>query len=537
MSTDDATVDSHVENRQVLRSAGVVSAGTGLSRILGFVREMLMAYFFGTSLAKSAFDVAFLIPNLFRRLFGEGAMSAAFVPVFAESIEKDGSEKANCFAGRIITMLGTVLAGFVICGILIAVIVEQFATGERVLAVMSLLRVMLPYMFFICLTALCMAMLNCFRHFILPAITPAVLNIVWIVTLVLVCPMFGDELNERIRGVAWGILFAGALQFLIQIPLLRKFGFSPNLSFAWRDKRVQTVLLSMGPVALGVGLLQFNVFVDRVLALVVADWAPAALTYSERLIYLPLGLFATALSTVLLPTFSRQAAQGRNDEMMGTLNVAMRSMLLVVTPAAIGLLILAEPIVRLVYMWPGGEFDADSLIYTTRALAFYSPGLIVFSLYKVLVPVFYALKDVRTPVKVGSRVLFLNFALNILFILTWPLGYKHAGIAFATVISGIVSCFILGRCLRIRLGSFKWRAMGGYSLRVILISLAMGTVAALSCRGVVSVAQVYGVTGKIVEFVAVGVSIVVGMTVYIGLAYTFCSVESQALLASVRRGK
>ncbi|MCK5850263.1 MAG: murein biosynthesis integral membrane protein MurJ [Kiritimatiellae bacterium] len=535
MSADSETVDSHLENRHVLRSAGVVSAGTGFSRILGFVREMLMAYFFGTSLAKSAFDVAFLIPNLFRRLFGEGAMSAAFVPVFAESIEKDGAERANCFAGRIITMLGTVLAGFVICGILIAVVVEQFAAGERVLAVMSLLRVMLPYMFFICLTALCMAILNCFRHFILPAITPAVLNVVWIVTLLFVCPMFGDELNERIRGVAWGILFAGALQFLIQIPLLKKFGFSPSISFAWRDERVQKVLLSMGPVALGVGLLQFNVFVDRVLALVVADWAPAALTYAERLIYLPLGLSATALSTVLLPTFSRQVAQGRNDEVMGTLNVAMRSMLLVVTPAAVGLLMLVGPIVRLVYMWPGGEFGADSLVYTTRALAFYAPGLVVFSLYKVLVPVFYALKDVRTPVKVGSRVLFLNFALNILFIFTWPAGYRHAGIAFATVISGMVSCFILGRHLHSRLGSFGWRAMGLYTLKVILISLVMGTLAVLSCRGIVRIAQGYEMTGKMMEFVAVGVSIVVGMAVYMGLAYTFCRVESRVLLGSVRR--
>ena len=521
--------------QHVLRSTAVVSSCTGLSRILGFVREVLMGWYFGTSLARSAFDVAFQIPNLFRRLFGEGALSAAFVPIFAESIEKDGREAANRFAGKIVLMLGMVLGAMMVCGIAAASVAMRFPIGERASAVMPLLRIMLPYMVFICMVALCMAILNSLHHFTVPAVTPVLLNLVWILILLFICPRFGETPGERIYGVAWGILCAGALQLLFQVPALRKFGFSPKVSFDWRDDRVNRVLLAMGPVALGVGILQINVFVDRILALIVAEWAPAALTYAERLIYLPLGIFATALGTVLLPTFSRQAARDREDEITRTLEMSLRSMFLVVIPASVGMLVLVIPIVRLAFVWKGGEFGAHSLVYTARAMVFYAPGLALFSTYKILVPAFYALKDIRTPVRVASRVVFLNFALNILFILTWPKGFKHAGIAFATTISGLVSCLVLGRMLGSRLGGIRWRGVLGCAARIALISLAMGLAVYVAHLWLARGTALLGMHEKIAQFCAVMGAIVVGLAVYAGLAFHVCGAESRAVVAALRR--
>jgi len=519
----------------VLRSTAIVSSCTGLSRMLGFVREVLMGWYFGTSLAKSAFDVAFQIPNLFRRLFGEGALSAAFVPIFAETIEKDGHEAANRFAGKIVLMLGAVLGTIMLCGILAATVAMRFPIGERASAVMPLLRIMLPYMVFICMAALCMAILNSLRHFTVPAMTPVLLNVVWILILLIVCPRFGETPGERIYGVAWGILCAGALQLLFQVPVLRRFGFSPEVSFEWRDERVNRVLLAMGPVALGVGILQINVFVDRILALIVAEWAPAALTYAERLIYLPLGIFATALGTVLLPTFSRQAARNRKDHITETLATSLRSMFLVVIPACVGMLVLLTPIVRLAFLWRGGRFDNDSLVYTVRALAFYAPGLVVFSTYKILVPVFYALKDVRTPVRVASRVVFLNLALNVLFIMTWPAGFKHAGIAFATTVSSLVSCLVLGRMLGSRLGGIDWRGVLGCAARTILISVAMGLVVYLGHAWLAGKTASMGMREKVAQFIAVFGAIVTGVAVYAGLAFRVCGEESRAVVSALRR--
>lgn len=520
-----------MNNRNLIRSTAVVSAGTGLSRILGLVREIFMARLFGTSLAKSAFDIAFLIPNLFRRLFGEGALSAAFVPVFAESIEKEGVESANRLAGKVMTMLGTALAAIVIGGILLATVSIKFLTlGEKAAAVLPLLRIMLPYMFFICLVAFCMAILNSFHHFAVPAVTPVLLNVVWIVTLIFICPRFGNTPGERIYGAAWGILAAGGIQLLIQVPVLLRFGFRPRASFAWRDEKLIRILLLMGPMALGMGVFQVNLCIDRLLAFMVGTWAPAALTYAERLIYLPLGVFATALGTVLLPTFSRQAAREKKDEIRATLGVALRNLMLVMMPAAIGLLVLAVPVVRLVFA--GGEFGDRSTVLTARALMFYAPGLVVFSLHKVFIPAFYALKDTRTPVRVGLRVVALNFMLNIIFILTWPLEYKHAGLAFATVLAGAVNCLALGRILHQRVGTPGWSRIIRSWIRIFVASLVMGLAVSPTHKFLAGAVTGAGLDAKSGQLLAVAGSIIVGLLVYCGLAALLCRQEVREILSS-----
>ena len=339
-----------------MKSMAVVSIWTMVSRLLGFVREVLMAVVFGTSLASSAFVVAFTIPNLFRRLFGEGALSAAFIPVFTETREKEGDAAAWRLANRIWSLLAVVLSSVVLLGV--GGITLWFTRDvpnpdPDTVLVLSLLRIMFPYMVCICLVALAMAVLNSCNHYMTSAATPTVLNIIWILTLLVICPRFGDSLEAQIHGVAWGVLLAGFIQVLVQLPALARQGFRPSFTLDWKDERSRRVLILMAPVALGLGITQVNVMIDRLLALHVAEWAPAAINYADRLIYLPLGIFATAMGTVLLPTFSRQNVQDDSQAVLGTLNDSLRHLMLIMIPASVGLFVLATPIVQLVYMWPG----------------------------------------------------------------------------------------------------------------------------------------------------------------------------------------
>ena len=523
-----------MNQHQILRSTVVVSVGTGFSRLLGLVREVLMAVFFGTTLFQSAFTVAFTVPNLFRRLFGEGALSAAFVPVFTENIEKEDIESTNRLASGIMTMLGTILLMIVLVGILLTSAAMKFLPlSEKAAVILPLLQIMLPYLFFICMVALCMAILNSFHHFTVPAITPAVLNVVWIATLIWICPRLGHTPAERIYGVAWGILGAGAIQLIIQIPVLLRFGLRPNISFVWQDEKIRRILLLMGPAAVGMGVFQINTMVDRLLALAAADWAPAALRFSERLLYLPLGLFATALGTVLLPTFSRQAAQSKPEAMKRTLSLSLRALMMVMIPAAVGLLVLAGPVVQSIFEWPHGTFNADSTTQTARALMFYAPGLIVFSLYKVLVPLFYALKDTRTPVRIGLWTVFLNLTLNIIFILTWPYEFKHAGLAFATVLASAVNAAILARILHQRIGSPGWGAIISTAARSLVASLLMGVAVFMSHKllaGLVIGASLHVKSGQLV---ALAGSMLIGLIVYSVLIVLLCRKD----LREIRRDR
>ena len=522
----------------IFRSTVAVSAFTGASRLLGFVREVLMAVFFGTSLAKSAFDVAFTIPNLFRRLFGEGALSAAFVPVMTRTLATEGKEEANRFMNGVMTMLAVTLASLVLAGVAIITLLigSRIGFGPKAAAVLPLLRIMLPYMFFICLVALCMSILNSFHHFAVPAATPVVLNLVWISVLVFICPLLGDSPGERIYGVAVGVLAAGVLQLAIQVPVLLRYGVGFRISFAWRDPHIRRVLTLMGPAALGMGVHQLNVCIDKLLALWAASWAPAALTFSERLVYLPLGLFATALGTVLLPAFSRHAAVQDYGRIRSTLSTAASNLMLIMIPSAVGLGVMALPLVRLVFLWQGGEFDAQSAIQTARALRFYAPGLVVFSLYKMLVPAFYALHDTRTPVKVGLWAVGLNFLLNVLFVVTWPAGYKHAGLAFATVISSTVNGVVLARILKRRLGKIGWPAVTAVCMKALAASAVMAAVVLWLHGRLCRFAAESGWEGKLAELSTVCVSVIAAVLVYAGLTALLCPQQTRKIWSQVTSG-
>ncbi len=495
----------------IVRSAVLIGVWTGCSRLLGLLREVLMARFFGTALVKSAFDAAFRIPNLFRRLFGEGALSAAFVPIFTKSIKEDGIGSADKMGGRMVSLLSIILGTIVVVGILlISAAIPSFPEESRAGMLLSLLRIMLPYTLCICLAALCMGMLNSVGHFAVPALTPVLLNVVWIVTLILICPFLPVSLDVRIRAVAWGIVVAGVVQLAVQVPALIRFGLRPWPRGEIRgDPRIRRVMTLMAPAALGLGVVQLNVCLDGLLALIAAPWAAAALTYSERLVYLPLGLFATALGTVLLPTMSGQTARDDSSALLRTVRDALCSMMLVMLPAAAGLMVLGGGIVQLIYL--GGEFTELSAVQTTRALLAYAPGLLVFSLYKVFAPAFYAMQDTRTPVRVSVWMVILNVSLNVLSILYLPVDFRHCGIAFATVLCSALSCVILAVIMHRRLGDPGWGRVfvsGGKTL------LASG-IMAVSVWGVFAYMQGLGASGgRFFLGVSVGAAMGAGVGVY-----------------------
>lgn len=476
-----------------------------LSRAFGFIRDIAMAALFGSSLAMDAFVVAFTIPNLFRGLFGEGALSSSFVPVFSETIEKQGQAQVWSFARNMFSFLSLTLAALVATIILLASLaIILLPLSPRIEMILELLRIMLPYMFFICLTAFFSAMLNALRRFMLPAATPVTMNIVMIAALWFVCPYLPVEGDWRIIAVAWSVIVAGLIQAVMQLPLLARMGFRLAFSADWGDPRTRRVWQLMGAAMLGVGITQVNVLLNRLVAVFIGLGAASYLYYAERLIYFPLGIFATALGTILLPTLSGHAARNRNDLILDTLNHSLRQIIFIMLPAAVGMLVLAEPIVRLAY--ERGDFSSLTTKMTTIAVQCYAPGLLVFSLIKVLIPAFYARQDMRTPVRIGLICTGINIGLMLL--LLWPL--KHAGIALATVISTSVNVIMLGIIIHRRIGSPGWGEIIKATGRMSCAAALMALTAIFVYRSANITANGTGVIGQIIPmFCAMSAAIIV----------------------------
>jgi len=515
----------------------VVGAFTSLSRVLGMVRDLLTAGMFGTSLALSAFVVAFRIPNLFRRLFGEGALSSAFVPVYMEARKQQGEESAWQLASRVLTLAGIGLAVLTALGMLLAghMMTEAEAGTQRAM-ILPLTRIMLPYMLFICLAALTAAILNSHHRFSVPALTPSLMNVTWIVSVLVVCPLMGDTLEERIYGLAWGVLFSGVIQLGIQWPVLRRLGFRFRWSPVWHDERVWKVFLLMGPATIGLAVTQINVMVNSLLAAWIGPWAPAALYFSERLLYLPQGILATAMSTVLLPVFAGHAAAREKEQLLSTMNHSLRMLMFIMTPAAIGLLVMARPIVQMLFEW--GEFTADSTDLTTIALQCYAPGLLVFSLAKVFVPAFYAHQDTRTPVVIGVGCVAMNLVLNIVFILTLPVHLKHAGLAASTVIAEAFNGLTLAWYVHRRIGSPGWVNLLTGAGRSLAAAGAMAGALVLVFPRLLTTAAAVLPTMKLAQVVAVLAAIAIGMAVYVLAALILrCPEIGEAMQAIRRRRK
>jgi putative peptidoglycan lipid II flippase len=355
---------------------------------------------------------------------------------------------------------------------------------------------------------------------------------VWIIVLALICPLLSDDPSVRIRAVAWGVVVAGVLQAATLAIPLQRLGVNFGLDFRWhKNPRVIEALKLMAPTALGMGVLQINVCVDGLLAMWAAPWAPAALEYAERLVYLPLGIVGTAFVTVLLPTYSRSATNdGGTTEIRATLERALRDTTVVMAPAAIGLFVLAMPVTQLIYGM--GEFNDDSALRTSRALAAYAPGLFVFMLQKTTTPVFYALKMPRIPMISGIVFVCVNFCFNLLFVLTLPTEWKHVGIAGSTGVTSAMQGFVLTRLLRNPIGGIRWRNVLPVCLRVLLCAAMMGAAVFFANSYLANLLLDW--KPKLAQAVSVLVPVAVGAAVYFLAMFFLCRAPLKEIVRDLR---
>lgn len=456
-------------DKQVTKAAGVVGVSTIITRILGFLRDMVIARAFGAGTAADAYYVAFRIPNTLRRLVGEGALTVAFIPVFVEEHQK-GEKQAWKLAHAVTTLLSVLLIFITLFGILftpfiISVIAPGFNQNpDKFALTISLTRITFPYIFFISLAALAMGILNALRHFLSPALAPVMLNIALIGSVFFLCPHF----DPPIVGLAIGVVIGGMSQLLFQIPALLKRGFSYHLSFDYHNPVVRKIGILLLPALLGLSVHQIAIFVSTLLASYLAEGSVTYLYYAYRLVEFPLGIFGMAVATAVLPTMSSQSAKGEHKQLIKTLSFALRLVLFITLPSTVGLMILRVPIVALLFQ--RGEFTVTATQATARALFYYTLGLPAIAGVRIIVPVFYSLKDTLTPVKCGAASVAVNIVGSLL--LMGPL--QHAGLALAMSLSSFFNFFLLVWLLRGRLGRIGWRNIFYSASKVLIASVFMG---------------------------------------------------------------
>ena len=445
---------------------------TLVSRVLGLLRDLVIAMKFGASPAADAFFVAFRIPNMQRKILGEGAVSAAFIPVFSDLLNTRGKDAAWDMTGNLMNLLVVVLVTTT-AGIMVfsPAVVTVFAPGflhdpEKFALTVKLTRWMAPYLIFVGLAAFCMGILNTFKIYALPAATPILLNISMIAGALFITPF----MEEPILGLAIGVLVGGVLQLLVQIPETCRQGLKLAKKFDRKHPDVIRMGRLMVPVIFGLAVYELNMLVDTLLASLLPGGSISYLYYGNRLVQLPLGIFGVALGVAILPMLSEQAARKEFSELVQTLSFGIRLILFITVPATVGLVVLRFPIINT--LWERGEFLRSTTEGTATALLYYSLGLCAFAGIKVIAPAFYSLHDTKTPVKVGVYSMLLNIVLNV--ILMGPL--QHGGLALATSISSLFNVLLLIYFLKKRLGQIGGRKILYSSLKLAFSGTLMGLV-------------------------------------------------------------
>ncbi len=460
------------EKTRVTNAAGIVGSATLLSRIFGFLRDVVIAGYFGAGLGSDAFFVAFRIPNLLRRLFAEGSLSIAFIPVFTEYLTNKGKDEAFKLAGSAILLLSIILTMLALVGILLSpLIVRIIAPGfagspEKLSLTITLTRIMFPYIFFIGMVALCMGILNVLGHFAAPALAPVFLNLAMIGGVFFISP----HQSEPITGLAIGVIIGGVLQLLLQIPFIIRKGV-----FFWKKTRIyhaglKKVGLLMLPTVFGAAVYQINILVGTLLASLLPEGSVSYLYYADRLVQFPLGIFAIATATAVLPSLSRQAAAEDFAGVRETFAHAMNLVFFITIPSMVGLIILREPIISLLFK--RGAFDAETTRLTAVALLYYGMGLWAFSAVRIVVSTFYALQDTKTPVRMAVVSVIANIVLGVL--LMGPLG--HGGLALSTSLASMLNLVLLIRALRVTLGSLELKSIKESVCKTLVSSVMMGAV-------------------------------------------------------------
>ncbi len=455
----------------IARSTGVLSLATAASRVLGFIRDLLMARLFGTLVEAEAFVVAFRLPNLFRDLVAEGAMASAVVPVLTRYRTKESPEEFQRLSQALFSQMAVALCllgagGALAAPLIVRVVAPGFAADPDKFALTVLLtRLIFPFITLVGLWAYFMGWLNTLRHFAVPALGPALLNLAMIIA----CVWFVPRSSPGVVALAVAVMIGGVIQILIQLPVAWRLGF--RFKWIWRHEGSREMLRLMGPRMIGSAAYQVNVLVDTVLASlsgVVGAGAVAAIYYANRLVQLPLALFGTASAQASLPSLSERAANGDLEGFGATLRAVLRMVAFVVLPSSVGLMVLAYPIV--VGLFERGAFDHRSSVMTATALIYYALGLLAYSVVKVISGAFYALQDTRTPVRLAVETVIVNVLLCLL--LMWPL--KVGGLALAAALSNSLNAFRLTRGMERRLGQPLLAPLAGMLGRVTGASLLMG---------------------------------------------------------------
>ncbi|MDY7032941.1 MAG: murein biosynthesis integral membrane protein MurJ [Thermodesulfobacteriota bacterium] len=516
------------ENRKIAKAAGVVGASTLFSRILGFIRDVVIANYFGATLSADAFFVAFRIPNLLRRLFAEGSLTVSFVPVFTEYLMRKSKRDAIELAYISFTLLSMILVVVSILGVVCSpLIVRIIAPGfirdpDKMQLTILMTRIMFPYIFFIGIIALCMGILNSLRHFAGPALSPILLNI----SMIVVVLYFSSHFNQPVLSLAIGVIIGGIFQLVFQFPFLRNQGIKFRLNFTFSHPAIKRIGILMLPAIFGAAVYQLNILISTILASFLPEGSVSYLYYAIRLIEFPLGIFAVAVGTAVLPTMSRYAAGKDFQELKDTLSFALRLVFFVTIPAMVGLIVLRFPVINILFQ--RGEFNYDATFFTASALLYYSLGLWAIAGTRIILPTFYSMQDTKTPVKVALVTILVNIIFSI--ILAFPLGLQHGGLALATSISSAVNLIILLIILRRRLGGLGIRRILLSVSKIAISSLAMGCIVHLFYHKI----QWEVMSGIRERIFTLGCSVILGIFIFFLCSYLLRSEESYSLVKIVR---
>jgi putative peptidoglycan lipid II flippase len=510
-----------MENETLVRNAGKTALGTVLSRILGYIRDMLVASLFGTGMFADAFYAAFRIPNLFRRILGEGAFSAAFVPVFSEYLSKKERAETQKFLNATFTALALVLLGVSALGVFFAPALAKMVAGgflndpEKMQLTIELARFMFPFILFICLASFLLAALNTLHSFFLPALAPSTLSFSEIFYMLAAAPALVPV--SQIKGLAVSVVIGGVFHFLLQYPKFKSLNWSLKFRIDFKHPGVRKIMFLMIPSIIGLSADQINALVDSRCASSLGQGAVSALYYSNRLMQMPLAVFGFALATVSLPAMSKAYTQKDMKTLKKSLNYSVRFVIFALFPAVAGLTVIGLPIIKLLF--EHGRFDSVGSLIANRALFYYSLGLPAYAIVKIFANAFYSFQDAKPPLKAAVYSVILHIVLCIVLMYSMDVG----GLALATSLSSYFNLLLLAAYLRKRIGALGSKQILFSSLKSLLASAITGIVAFNMCR----------ISEKL--FISVPISVISGVAVFLVTSYVLKSDELKTFLSGVSK--
>jgi len=510
---------------KIAKYAGIVIIATIFCRILGLGREIVISNRFGAGIETDAFFIAFMIPNLLRSFLGEGALNSAFIPVFTEYLTNHDRKKAEYFANNVLNILILILIVVVVLGIwaaplLINIIAIGFKSNlyKYELAV-NLTRIIFPYIGFVAVAALFMGILNSYNHFLVPALAPAMLNISVIIFAITLSYKYG------IYSIALGVILGGIGQALVQTPILIRKKLKYRFTVDFKDPGVKKLLKLLVPAMIGLAITQINVVVDRTIASTLIDGSISALYYSNRLVQFPLGAFGIAISIAIFPTLAKYTAKNNIPEFKKSLLFGLKMLIFITVPSAVGLIVLKDSLIRLIY--EHGIFSRVATSMTASALLYYSIGLFAYACVRLITMSFYALKDTKTPVKIGIYIVLINIALDLILVKY----LAHSGLALATSIAAILNLIILLKVLQDKIGNLGLKSQTSFLIKIIISSICLGIVCVL-------VGNYFGnlldLNDKYNQIIQVTVSIFSGGLVYFIISYILGVKEVRHLKQSIK---